>query len=363
MYGLADAEAKGGNVARVSRNNPCPVCDKPGWCRVHPSGAYAICNRVASPEPALSNGWVHRLVGRRTPEDAAPSTPASDKSAPTAGPETCDAVYRALARHLPLRHRHRIQLRERSLTAAAIQGGGYASLPLRGRSQACQELLTEGHELRGVPGFFLERDGNHRWWTLAGAPGLLIPVKDVRGHIAGLQIRHDGDTAARRYSWLSSTGRPGGTGCRASVHVAQPLGHAQDERVWITEGPLKANIASVMLDAVVIGLPGVASWRKGLEIAEELKPLKGTLVVAFDMDFRTNPHVAQYRLELICAASQAGWGVAVAEWEGAKGIDDALVAAITPTIRPGRVVTHTRKHTRRVLLPRRKVQIGGRSVD
>ena len=39
-------------LRRVTEAFPCPIYHKGDWCRIHPSGAFAICNRIESPEPA-----------------------------------------------------------------------------------------------------------------------------------------------------------------------------------------------------------------------------------------------------------------------------------------------------------------------
>jgi len=45
---------------RVTKQNPCPICQHADWCRIFPDG-YAECMRVASPTAAKSGGWMHRL--------------------------------------------------------------------------------------------------------------------------------------------------------------------------------------------------------------------------------------------------------------------------------------------------------------
>ena len=48
------------NFTRVTKQQPCPVCKKPDWCRVFADG-WAECMRVQSDQPAKSGGWMHRL--------------------------------------------------------------------------------------------------------------------------------------------------------------------------------------------------------------------------------------------------------------------------------------------------------------
>jgi len=51
-----------GNWHRVSRGEPCPICQHTDWCMVSNDGAVCICQRVESDKPTKnSGGWVHRL--------------------------------------------------------------------------------------------------------------------------------------------------------------------------------------------------------------------------------------------------------------------------------------------------------------
>ena len=346
--------ARDGQLIRVSRKHPCLICGRPDWCRVHSTGKFAICNRVPSADPALSNGWVHRLDG------CLPTTTVEQtarRGTAVASVEARDLVYRRLLQHLDLSSQHRTELRGRGLGDREIAAMGFASLPVRGRARICRLVAQTCPSLVGIPGFYTRREADRCWVTLAGPAGLLIPVKNAGGLIQSLLVRRDaGDP---KYVWLSSAGRPGGCSSSAPVHVARPLNGTDDNRLWITEGPLKADIASVRLRAIVIGIPGVASWRAGLEVVHAVQPEKGVLVVAFDMDSYANPHVAAHRDELVCAARQSGWEAQLAEWNAVKGIDDALVAGIDVQIRPVRFAVRRRSHVRRRLLARRTVVIGG----
>ncbi len=49
---------------RVSRNRPCPICDRADWCLIRrgDTPASAICARVESPTRWGEAGWLHRLT-------------------------------------------------------------------------------------------------------------------------------------------------------------------------------------------------------------------------------------------------------------------------------------------------------------
>jgi len=46
---------------RVTRQAPCPVCEKPDWCTVTADGALVCCMRVTSDRKAKNGGWIHRI--------------------------------------------------------------------------------------------------------------------------------------------------------------------------------------------------------------------------------------------------------------------------------------------------------------
>ncbi|HOK67724.1 MAG TPA: toprim domain-containing protein [Anaerohalosphaeraceae bacterium] len=46
---------------RVSRNRPCPICNKPDWCGISKDGSLVICMRVPSDKKTKNGGWLHRI--------------------------------------------------------------------------------------------------------------------------------------------------------------------------------------------------------------------------------------------------------------------------------------------------------------
>lgn len=168
----------------------------------------------------------------------------------------------------------------------------------------------------GIPGFYRV----HGRWHLAGPAGLAIPVRDVAGHIQALHVRAD-DDGHGKYRWLSSPQRPGGASSGAPVHVARGAGTV----VWVTEGPLKADVAARALGVPVLGVPGVSVWRRALPVLRTLRPAR--VVLAFDQDpVPTTAAAVAAQVDGFARACRArGWPVAVAHWDPAcKGLDDAL---------------------------------------
>lgn len=215
-----------------------------------------------------------------------PSSPNTTSREPYAL-EQRHAAYSEMLSLLTLSDRHRDNLHERGLPDAIIERNGYKSMPeTESERRLLASLLQCDHELHGLPGFYT-KDGA---WTLAGANGFLIPVRNKDGLIQGMKIRLD-DDAARKYRWLSSRSSrmENGTRSYSWIHVT---GDTTKKRAYLTEGPLKGDIASYFADnALFVCLGGVNAY-KGLR--ETLQSLGVTKVMeAMDMDQFTNPQVRQ----------------------------------------------------------------------
>jgi hypothetical protein len=103
--------------------------------------------------------------------------------------------------------------------------------------------------------------------------------------------------------------------------------------VRITEGPLKADIASMLSGITTIGLPGVGAWKLALPVLARIGAKK--VLVAFDADARSNPQVARPLTRIVEALETTGYVVAVEHWPATagKGIDDVLVGGNAAAIR------------------------------
>jgi hypothetical protein len=158
----------------------------------------------------------------------------------------------------------------------------------------------------------------------------LVPVRDLDGHIVALKVRADDPGDGPKYTTISSA-KHSGPSPGAQVHTPLHNGHHGDI-VRLTEGELKADVATVLSGALTIAIPGVALWRKALPILQALQPTR--VLLAFDADWRTNPHVAQAMGQTACALVKAGVKVQVEDWAPAlgKGIDDVLAAGHAPVL-------------------------------
>ena len=302
---------------RVNRRNPCPVCGRPDWCLVSQDGKTAICARIESDKPAGNKGagWIHTL-DNSTLLPPLPIPRPKVKQAPKAPPDILDRTYHALLAELILSEAHHENLQQRGLTSEQIADLGYRTLPLNRRRDLITRLQANGIRLAGVPGFYLAAG----YWHLAGRPGIAIPVRDHKARIVGLQLRCD-TAAGGRYTWLSSRGFNVGCSPGVPVHVAGKV--SVNGEVWITEGPLKGDIASLKLGRVVLAVAGVGNWAGIIPIIRELKPER--VIIAFDMDKISNSAVKLHNEALINYLIRHGIQTFEADWDiHFKGLDDLL---------------------------------------
>ena len=312
-----------GKWIRVTRRNRCPVCGKPDWCLISQDGKAAICARIESGKPVGNKGagWLHTLDNSNTLPPLKPKHLV--RESPKAALDVLNTAYRALLTELPLSETHRANLQHRGLTGYEIHALGYKSYSVNGRQAVVQRLTAQGIKLTGVPGFWL--DSNEI--KLSGPAGIAIPVRDTRGRIVGLQIRCDSTENGSRYKWLSSRGCFAGCSPGTPVHVAGPV--STNGEVWITEGPLKADIVALRLGRVVLAVPGVGNWPGVIPIVRDLTPAR--VIVAFDMDKLTNHAVQLHRDALMTYLIKRGVRAFEAEWnQEYKGLDDLLATGDQP---------------------------------
>lgn len=314
----------------ASPRHRCPVCESDSWCQILADGSVVLCKRHDSGiERTNKDGityYVHRdeaVARTRKPQwDLFPSKRRAE-------PDVLDREYRAILDRLCLAGSDRETLEARGLDTAAIVANGYRTLPLRGRAALAKVVTGDSTNDPGVPGIVRKEEAGRGWWSLAGAPGILIPVRDLEGRIMALKVRRPDPCEGPRYLYLTSA-KDGGPSAASVLHVpvaARALRETADTLV-VTEGELKADVATHLLQKPVVGVPGVGSWALALDLAKAWRPAR--VVVAFDMDRKTKPPVAAAQRDLIRALRLAGWdGKAVgsfswpARW---KGIDDYLAA-------------------------------------
>ena len=321
-------------LLRASRRRPCPICGKPDWCSISADGDIAVCMRKRSDHPARNGGWTHILsTGAYSPPvRPQPTQRQTTPVAERAEIERRHTIYTALLDALDLSEAHRADLLRRGLSQAEITRLHYKSTSSSGAATQIAGALAQRFALHGVPGFYFP----HRDWRMVWLPpGYFVPYRDEQGRIAGLQIRrwpYDGDD---KYLWLSSKDRPLGASSGAPVHFARPDLLASAEEVIITEGALKADVATYLAQTPVIGVAGVSNF--GADFAPRLRdafPRVRCTVLAYDRDLIEKPHVYQALMRLTAQLERALFQVRVRTWPAPhKGYDDFLLSQL---VRRGR---------------------------
>ena len=331
MSRMKDSLGRRGRWRRFTPTHRCVVCGRPKTCSVAGDGGVVWCAKVASEHPhrsGIADGWLHFLDDSTRSQVKAwdlPAIPLATRAGPA---ELRDLVYRALLASLDLTRAHRAALEGRGLSRAHIALGEYRSLPPASRAPIGARLAERftDTQLSQVPGLVQRAEGARRWWTVGGSAGLLVPVRDLQRRMVGLKIRLDESQAeGGRYRYLTSSSH-GGAKAELVVHRPAWADAEGAEQLYITEGELKADVSSALLDAPVLGIPGVSQWRSGRDAAIALSPRK--VIVAMDMDRESIPEVARAQEQLVKSLRAAGLAVGSARWDRAhKGLDDALLAA------------------------------------
>lgn len=332
----------------------CPFCGdstksaKHGHLYLKPATGEYKCQRCG--EGGFTVGFYARLRGIDTKEAYKELASATGETPdirydpkkmiqvvdePLAPLERRHEVYNDFLEMLLLRPIHWSDLLKRGLPNEVITQDAYKSFPTdpKQRWSLCGRL-SQKHDLSRVPGFYINRSG--KWDIVPYPEGYLIAVRNINSQIQGLQFRifpYDKEKHAHKFVWLSSTGRPEGSAARQWIHVVIPpeLQGAALERIWITEGSIKANIASFYTGAPFLGIPGTSAVKDVIPVIQRLGVKEA--VLAFDADQYVNPFVMEAVAKLENGIREAKIAATSATWPTTmvngkphpKGIDDACV--------------------------------------
>ena len=238
--------------------------------------------------------------------------------------EIRDKVYRRFLEKLALSDKHTEDLLKRGLTYEQIKKGLYKSVPVVGLHSLAYDAVyasgaykdLENHKYWGIPGFTDVKDP--RIISVRGRkPGYFIPVIQKDGLISGMQIRYDAmpeDASEsekelyKKYSWYSSSEKETGcsvTGCE-NIHFAGTWKRIP-KTINITEGVLKADIASALSGKPFLGLVGVSNTGQLEQTLVRLQYLGAESVNLYiDMDYRSKKEVASALLAIRKIVNSAG---------------------------------------------------------
>lgn len=373
-----------GNWTECSSSSPCLICENDHFCsfKVDKYGTVAKCRKVSGGEykeksDNLGPAWFHgvhpvrgRIPGWNPAHDPDgnnrsggrlylrnTATPAAAQETPSAtsnhksdthpaqiekgDADTIDAVYRAFLSNLSLDPKHRADLTKRGLSDDQIKRGGFRSVPGENRIAISKNLASKFSRdaILSTPGFYY--DSQKKRYSCSGIDGYFIPIRDADGRIQALQIRLDDPIGSTKYISFSSKekfsdGKKGPSPGSPFAYPVGPNGETFNQLsgvsvIRVTEGILKAYIATALSGIHTFGIPGVGTHGAFVNWFKERYPDPASapiLEVAFDSDAGTNPAVAGAINGTVHPTVSAGYRVHLLTWpeSSGKGIDDVLLA-------------------------------------
>lgn len=278
-----------------------------------------------------------------------------------ASAEIRNATYNAFLDKMPLTQKTVDNLLSRGFSNNQIEALKYKTFIPMTEAERCKiakDLLADGYQLENVPGFYVNNANN--WSFIQLTQGTIMPCRNHRGLITGLQVRKDDDCRVYnadegewepKCSWFSSNNRYKGTKAHADVHYAcefVPLNDPNKPNVdrpvfgkgfALTEGIMKADLVHfINPNLPLLAVPGVHAL-KGLELeVKRVKAMGGEqIILAYDMDYKTNESVQNALEKTKQIIKENGLELKVYEWEDTievngetvhlKGIDDMVVYA------------------------------------
>lgn len=159
--------------------------------------------------------------------------------------EELDIVYQAFLDKLELDSKHTMKLMKYGFSINEIEKIGFKSIPNneKVKIRICKELIDEGIELGGIPGFF--KDNRFRW-TFKSHNGIFIPIIN-NCKITSLRIHLD-----KKYNtdttdiWFSSSQENEGTKINNNIMIIYP----ENNRIQIMNNVMERKniiIASEMI--------------------------------------------------------------------------------------------------------------------
>jgi len=332
------------------KSNPCPICGKGGQCRIGTqAGSYNPAMVVCwnNPSDRLAGGdsiggWLH-ILEPRSPIQAVksfnsstnPNQPTQKQQLPPLTAIERDAGFRAILDACQLLQTEADYLAKENVKLDAGDGDMVRSFRRADtKTLAAKIVAVLGADRAALhPAIKVQNTSDDRnYFEIACyVDGLLLPAIGLDGLVSGVQIRNSDPkcSKANRYRWVSCDGK-GGTPLATFRAPQGSPALAQARPILITEGYKKAK----RYGGNAIALAGVQAYKLAdvLAAVDALDNGSSELLIAFDMDKRTNTHVARAEQILInkLVACRPTLKISVLEWDGAKGkgLDDALNAGL-----------------------------------
>lgn len=269
----------------------CNRCGESGGMLALYGKIYGIDNQTACKEikDALGqneNAPAYQVTKKAIKPITEPEEPEIE-NAPQAPDDVKNKTYTMLFSRLLLTDTHKQNLLNRGFTEEQIERNGYKSTPVFGFRKIAKQLIEAGCTVKGVPGFYQEEDGEWSIHFTSKSSGFMIPIRNLEGLIVGVQIRLDRPYDSRKYMWLSSVNYHMGASSGSPTHLA---GNPGDRTIYITEGPLKGDLAFALSGRTFGCVPGVNQYANLPVFLQQMKALGSRFVYeAYDMDKLLKP--------------------------------------------------------------------------
>ena len=218
------------------------------------------------------------------------------------------------------------ELSRRGLKQQFFIAAGYKTWQ-NGKNSVCGKAVSKidaNYNLTGHPGFFINANGVRAFNAQAG---MLIPIRDISGNINYILNRPRKPMGNRKYLLCSTGNKTEGGKAYPTTHcpiINVPDGKPKNcgSTIRLTEGPLKADIATALGSYYTLGLNGVNTAPADLKnVLLELEV--STVKIALDSEdsAATNKMIA----ELYNLVKELGLDVEIETWDSNyKGLDDIL---------------------------------------
>lgn len=290
--------------------------------------------------------------------------------------DVLNLVFGMFLSFLKLSSQHEEYLkRERKLSKEIIEERAYRSYPTPGAMKKLVKAIEENKDneilkrgairnkeldkgasfvdavLSTIPGFFQKEKKGEWEWTFPYNKGILIPIRNAKGLVVGLQVRRDRKDEDRgRYFWFSSSfalyndSFKYGTSSGSPLDVLYPKDKKPSQVLFITEGRFKSEAIVENINSVCISVQGVGNWHNiynEIKVAEKrtkenYPDFRGftRVYIAFDSDMSYKYQVYQQlkrmsdHIEKKEDDVESPLRIFYLHWtEGFKGIDDLLLSS------------------------------------
>lgn len=237
-------------------------------------------------------------------------------------------VYSSIINTLTLADSHLEELKERGISPSQAASFQYRSLISNFDQNNLRKKLNKefGSSLESVPGFRPSPENPSQFEFAIDPQGMIIPIRTLKGEIISLKTRRA--ITPKYIIWSTYKGPSAGT----PVHcpISPPT---EASTIRITEGEIKADIASSLTNTYTISIPGVNAWPSALPVLEAMNPRR--VLLSFDYPDLLHKGGVSRLLRLFAEELvQRGYEIGLESWDitnpRAKGIDDALTLGINP---------------------------------